>query len=147
MPEELLEANACLLSKIEFVEWEPLYSLASGKKNGEHGDGGCDDDDGEDRDGDDDMGDGGGTGAAAGGASSRGDRGSSKTDRKLNKLFAEKMVDVQKYLNALKEQVEYYHDAASGEKMRVDEQESISLKAVPSHSAASRLEADPKAVQ
>ena len=28
LPEDLLEANACLLSKIEFVEWEPLYSLA-----------------------------------------------------------------------------------------------------------------------
>jgi len=133
------------LSKIEFVEWEPLWNFIRGKKKRTHADGGCDDDDGEDSDGDDDMG-GGGTGAAAGGASSRGDRRSNKTYEKLKSLFSEKMHDIQNYLNELKKQVEYYHDAASGEKMRV-EKDSIALETVPSKSTASRLEADPKALQ
>ena len=93
----------------------------------------------------DDMG-GSGTETAAGGASSRGDRGSSKTDEKLKSLFSEKMHDIQNYLNELKKQVEYYHDAASGKEMRVEE-ESIPLEAVPSKSTASLLEADSKAVQ
>ena len=60
LPEQLLDENSFLPSKIEFVEGEPLYSLAPGKKKGANSDGGCDDDDGEDSDSDDDIGDGGG---------------------------------------------------------------------------------------
>jgi len=63
----------------------------------------------------------------------------------LKNLFEQKLV-LAKYLTELENDVGFFHDAASGEKMRVD-QESISLKAVHSESGLSRCEADPKARQ
>jgi len=63
----------------------------------------------------------------------------------LRNLFEKKLV-LAKYLRELDNYVGFFHDAASGEKMQV-EQESISLKAVNLESGASRCEADPKALE
>jgi hypothetical protein len=39
LPAQVLEADACFLSKIEFVEWEPLWNFIRGKKKRAHADG------------------------------------------------------------------------------------------------------------
>jgi len=141
LPRELLEANEYSLSKIEFVEWEPLYTLVPSKSKDKSG--------GEGGDGNDDFGGGveeGGGGGGTGSAASGG-RGkiSARKEVSLKNLFEKKLV-LSKYLTELGNDVGFFHDAASGEKMRVEE-ESISLKAVSSESGASRCEADPKARQ
>jgi len=63
----------------------------------------------------------------------------------VKQLFINRNAAVQDYLIDFKDKVGSYFDAASGEKMGVDE-ESISLKAIASKSGESRCEADPKAL-
>ena len=61
----------------------------------------------------------------------------------MKQLFINRNAAVQDYLIDFKDKVGSYFDAASGEKMGVDE-ESISLKAIASESGESRCEADLK---
>jgi len=121
-----------------------LFSLVQRKLKRKYldGGGGCgDDDDSDDRDG----GDGGGEpGAAASGATGKG-ASISREKARVKQLFIDENAAVQDYLIDFKDKFGSYHDAASGEKMGVDE-ESISLKAVASKSEESRCEADPKAL-
>jgi len=123
LPRQLLEANECSLSKVEFVECELLYSLVPSKKKAQYGGergGRCGDDDfvcgGEGVGG----GGGGETGAAAGGAA-RGGVDTTSIDAAVTQLFNDKISDVKDYLIEFKKIVGSFRDAASGEKMRVDE--------------------------
>jgi len=134
LPQQLLEANECSLSKIEFVEWKPLYSLVLNKKNGKFGGGGGV------SDGDDNFGGGGGGGGGGAGGAVTGERG--RNEVSLKKLFEAKHVFAE-YLEELENNVGFSHDPASGGKMRVEE-ESISLKFVHFESGSSRCEADPQ---
>jgi len=46
LPREIIDTNKCSLSKIEFVEWKPLYIVVPSKNKGRNeGDGGDGDDD------------------------------------------------------------------------------------------------------
>jgi len=141
LPGQLLEANECFLSKIKFVEWEPLYSLVSSKNEEKYGGG-------EWSNGDDDYGNGGGGGAggaAAGNAVLR-KRGTNVIDTVVARLFYDSISAVKDYLIEFREMVGSFHDAASGDKMWL-EKGSIPLKAMASESVASRCEMDPTALQ
>jgi len=145
LPRELLEANECSLSKIEFVEWVPLYTLVPSKnKDKSVGEGG----DSDDNFGVGGVGGGGGGGGGGGiGGSAAARRGPIPAGKEvsLRNLFEQKFV-LAKCLTELKNDVGFFHDAANGEKTRVV-QESISLKAVHLESGASYCEADPKALE
>jgi len=145
---EVLQANECSLSKIEFMDWEPLYTLEPSKDTGKN--------EGERNDGDDDFG---GGGDGGGGGEEEGERGGGTSgsaavrrgtspggkEASLKKLFEEKHI-LAKCLTELGNDVGFFQDTANGRKMQV-EQESISLEAVHSKDGASRCEADPKAFE
>mmetsp|Transcript_54977 Transcript_54977/g.89108 ORF Transcript_54977/g.89108 Transcript_54977/m.89108 type:complete len:393 (-) Transcript_54977:140-1318(-) len=142
LPRELLEANECSLSKIEFAEWVPLYTLVPSKnKDKSVGEGG----DSDDNFGVGGVGGGGGGGGTGGSATARRGPIPAGKEVSLRNLFEQKFV-LAKCLTELKNDVGFFHDAANGEKMRVV-QESISLKAVHLESGASYCEADPKALE
>ena len=142
LPRQILEAAQCCMSKVEFVEWEQLYTLVHSKKGGRYlaGCGGSGDEESDDDDFDSGGGEGGSGAAISGGAAGE----IAVLNTTVQQLFIDRASAIQNYLIDLDNKVGSYHDAASGEKMRVGE-ESISLKAVASESGEIRCERDPKA--
>jgi len=142
LPRQILEAAQCCMSKVEFVEWEQLYTLVHSKKGGRYlaGCGGSGDEESDDDDFDSGGGEGGSGAAISGGAAGE----KAVLNTTVQQLFIDRASAIQNYLIDLDNKVGSYHDAASGEKMRVGE-ESISLKAVAFESGEIRCERDPKA--